>query len=79
MTIADILTIYDRWNDQIIRVYNVKDYGRENEAKTIYPMCYGWELPSKMVLGDYQNMMRTEVLSFKSNLGVALHFYVEEV
>ena len=76
MTIGQILDVYDRWFDMIIRVYHVEDYGNENKAKTVYPMGYGYELPSKMVLGDYRTMMSTEIKTFKTNESVAIHFYI---
>ena len=76
MTIQDVLRKYMDSASMIIRVYKSEDYGNEANADTLYPIAYLWELPQKMTLGEYQNMMNTEIAGFSSNYNVAIHFYI---
>lgn len=76
MTIKDVLRKYMDSASMIIRVYKSEDYGNENEAEPIYPVGYLWELPQMMCLGDYQNLMNTEIKGFSSHCDVAIHFYI---
>ena len=76
MTVQDVLRKYMDSASMIIRVYKAEDYGNENTAEPIYPMGYLWELPQLMCLGEYQNLMNTEIKGFNSNYNVAIHFYI---
>lgn len=76
MTIQDVLRKYMDSASMIIRVYKSEDYGNEKEAEPIYPVGYLWELPQMICLGEYQNLMNTEIKGFNSNYNVAIHFYI---
>lgn len=76
MKIQDVLRKYMDSASMIIRVYKAEDYGNENEAETIYPVGYLWELPHMMCLGEYQNMMNEEIKGFNTHCSVAIHFYL---
>lgn len=76
MKIKDVLSKYVDSASMIIRVYKAEDYGNENEAETLYPVGYFWELPQMMTLGEYNNMMNEEIKSFCAHYSVAIHFYI---
>lgn len=62
--------------EMILRVYKVDDYGNENSAQTVYPMAYVYEIPSRLPLGDYEQLLKTEVKGFLVHDNIGLHIYV---
>ena len=67
MKIADILNVYDRSLEQIIRVYDMED--------NMYLCESIIDMIGKMPRGEMRNWLDTEFMCFESSHGVALHFY----